>query len=174
MPTEPHFAPITMPTIIDVESSGLGPESYPIEIGVSLSSGVRYCSLIHPAPSWISWDTTAEAIHGISRRELLSHGSPIGDVARELNRLLENQTAYTDGWVVDQRWITQLFYEASIPKKFFVSALENILSEGQMAIWHETKNRVTRELGLKRHRASADALIVQETYIRTRRATLSN
>jgi hypothetical protein len=155
------------PSIIDVESSGLGPDSYPIEIGVSLSSGDRYCSLILPAPSWTGWDRTAEEIHGISRQALLSSGKPIGDVARELNRLLENQTVYTDGWVVDQRWIVQLFYEAAIPQRFFVSALETILSEGQMKIWHETKNRLIKELKLKRHRASADAQIIQETYKRT-------
>jgi hypothetical protein len=159
------------PAIIDVESSGLGPDSYPIEVGVSLPSGDRYCSLIHPAPSWTAWDRTAQEIHGISRETILSQGEPIGDVTRELNRLLENRTVYTDGWVVDQRWINRLFYEASIPRQFSVSALETILSEGQMEIWHETKNRVMKELGLKRHRASADAWIVRETYMRTLKIT---
>ncbi len=157
------------PSIIDVESSGLGPESYPIEIGVALSSGEQYCSLILPAPSWDTWDRHSELIHGISLEEVMTSGKPIGDVTRELNRLLENRTVYTDGWVVDQRWISQLYYEASIPKQFTVSSLESILSEGQMNIWHESKNHVMRELGLKRHRASADALIIQETYTRTRK-----
>lgn len=167
MNSEAHVTGAVKPSIIDVESSGLGSESYPIEVGVSLSSGNRYCSLILPAPSWISWDRTAEEIHGIPRQTLLSCGKPIGDVTRELNRLLEGQTVYTDGWVVDQRWITQLFYEAAIPQLFSVSALETILSEEQMNIWHETKNHVMQELNLKRHRASADALIIQETFIRT-------
>jgi len=134
---------------------------------VSLPSGGRYCSLIRPAPSWTGWDRTAEFLHGISRREILTNGKPIGDVTRELNRLLENRTVYTDGWVVDHHWIAQLFFEAAIPQLFSVSALETILSEKQMEIWHETKNRVIRELGLKRHRASADAQIIQETYTRT-------
>lgn len=155
------------PSIIDVESSGLGSKSYPIEVGVALSSGELYCSLILPAPSWTTWDRTSEMIHGISRQVVLSRGHPIGDVTRDLNRLLENRTVYTDGWVVDQRWISQLYYEASIPQLFSVSSLENILSEGQMKIWHETKKRVIAELGLNRHRASADAMVIQETYTRT-------
>lgn len=156
------------PAIIDVESSGLGTESYPIEIGVVLSSGEGYCSLVVPAPSWTHWDPAAEKIHGISRKEVLTYGKPIGEVARDLNRLLENQTVYSDGWVVDQPWITRLFYEASIPRRFFFSPLESILSEEQMAVWHEVKKEVITERKLKRHRASADAWIIQETYARTR------
>ena len=37
---------IIRPDIIDIEASGFGPDSYPIEIGVALSSGEKYCSLI--------------------------------------------------------------------------------------------------------------------------------
>jgi hypothetical protein len=171
MPPEPSSSEISAPAIIDVESSGLGPDSYPIEVGVSLPSGDRYCNLIHPAPSWTAWDRTAQEIHGISRETILSEGIPIGDVTRELNQLLRNRTVYTDGWVVDHHWIAQLYYEAAIPQRFSVSSLETILSEEQMAIWHETKNRVIKELKLERHRASADARIVQETYMRTLRIT---
>jgi len=169
MPPKSRSAEPAAPAIIDVESSGLGPDSYPIEVGVSIPSGDRYCSLSLPAPSWTAWDRTAEEIHGISRKMILSCGKPIGDVTRELNRLLENQTVYTDGWVVDQPWISQLYYEAAIPQQFFVSSLETILSEAQMNIWHETKKRVIKELKVERHRASADALIIQETYMRTLR-----
>ena len=38
------FGPISTPTIIDVEASGFGPRSYPIEIGVALESA-RHCLL---------------------------------------------------------------------------------------------------------------------------------
>ena len=48
------------PTIIDVEASGFGPYSYPIEIGVALDNGDKYCTLILPAPAWTHWDEEAE------------------------------------------------------------------------------------------------------------------
>ena len=40
------------PLIIDVEASGFGPLSYPIEVGLALSAGEKYCSLILPAADW--------------------------------------------------------------------------------------------------------------------------
>ena len=44
------------PLIIDVEASGFGSKSYPIEIGVALNDGQRFCTLILPAPNWTHWD----------------------------------------------------------------------------------------------------------------------
>lgn len=43
-----------------------------------------------------------------------------------------------------------------------------ILSEAQMAAWHATKDRVLDDLALRRHRASYDAFVVQETWMRTK------
>ena len=41
------------PFIIDVEASGFGSSSYPIEIGVALEYGSRHSALIKPADDWI-------------------------------------------------------------------------------------------------------------------------
>ncbi|MBC2716396.1 MAG: hypothetical protein HF978_13915 [Desulfobacteraceae bacterium] len=158
---------ITRPVIIDVEASGFGSDSYPIEVGVVLTSGKRYCSLIFPASEWTHWDAEAAKVHGITKAFLKKYGRPVTEVAKALNSLLADQTVYTDAWAVDLRWITRLFYTAGIYQQFKVSALENILSEAQMNIWHETKNQVLTGVRLKRHRASSDAFIIQETYART-------
>lgn len=158
---------VTRPSIIDVEASGFGPDSYPIEIGVILTSGKRYCSLIFPASEWIHWDEPAAKVHGITREDLKRFGRPVTEVAKALNELLAGLVIYTDAWGVDLRWITRLFYTAGIYKQFRVSALENILSEAQMNIWHDTKNQVLAEVNCQRHRASSDAFIIQETYART-------
>ena len=91
----------------------------------------------------------------------------MADVAMFLNEVLEGKTIYTDGWVVDKPWLTTLFHAARVPMSFTVSSLEMILSPEQMAVWHETKDEVIRDMGLKRHRASYDALIIQETYKRS-------
>ena len=158
------------PCIIDIEASGFGPFGYPIEVGVALSSGDQYCSLIHPSPEWTFWDDEAEKIHRVPRDILETYGKPVDEIAGELNRLLENQTVYSDGWVVDKPWILQLFDKARMPLQFNVSALEMILTEDQMGIWDEAKNKIHEELDLKRHRASMDAIIIQKTYVRTHEA----
>ena len=156
------------PIIIDVEASGFGGTSYPIEVGVALDDDTTYCSLILPAPEWNHWDADAEKVHRIAREVLRTHGKPLREVASSLNALVAGRTAYTDGWVVDKPWLTTLFHEARVPMTFRVSALEMILTPQQMERWHETKDRLLAEATRDRHRASFDAWIVQETYKRTR------
>jgi hypothetical protein len=155
------------PNIIDVEASGFGAQSYPIEIGVALSSGQRWCSLITPPAHWSHWSAEAEGVHNVSRDTLLRHGKPIARVCEELNTLLRGQTAYSDGWVVDRPWLTKLFTQARISMAFDVSPLERILSEAQMEIWHATKERLAARSGEARHRASSDAWLIQKTFNET-------
>ena len=155
------------PLIIDVEASGFGVMSYPIEVGVALDDDTKYSSLILPAPEWDHWDDNAEKIHRIARDILETYGKPMQVVAGNLNSLLEGKTLYTDGWVVDKPWLTTLFHKAQIRMNFSVSPLEMILSEQQMERWHDTKNRILAEVIQRRHRASFDAWIIQETYKRT-------
>ncbi len=155
------------PIIIDVEASGLGGMSYPIEVGVALEDDTKYCSLIMPAPDWTHWDDGAESVHRIARDILENYGKPIHEVASELNQRFEGKTLYTDGWVVDKPWLTTLFHAAGVDMKFTVSALEMILSEQQMERWHTTKDKILSEVKKARHRASFDAWVIQETYKQT-------
>jgi hypothetical protein len=159
------------PIIVDIEASGFGTGSYPIEVGVVLNDGRKYCSLIAPAPGWTHWDEDAERVHCVSRDMLEAYGKPALEVARSLNELLPQRIAYSDGWVVDKTWLDQLYFAAGIPSAFSLSALEMILTESQMEIWHATKDELLRELGQHRHRASFDAYVVQETWQRTWSAT---
>jgi len=158
---------VTNPLIIDVEASGFGAHSYPIEIGLAMDEGEKFCTLILPAPDWTHWDDEAEKVHRVPRDILETYGKPMKQVAEELNEILEGKTVYTDGWVVDKPWLTTLFHAAGVPMKFDVSSLEMILSEPQMNNWHDTKDRIIEEMELKRHRASYDAIIIQETFKRT-------
>lgn len=161
------------PYIVDVEASGFGSRSYPIEIGLALEPDSRYCSLIRPAPDWTHWNPEAEQVHHITRKTLADHGKPLTRVAKDLNRILAGATVYTDGWSVDKPWISRLFIDAGIRQAFSVSPLERILTESQMTLWHETQKEIISTLHLNRHRASTDAFIVQETFVRTRRLLLS-
>jgi hypothetical protein len=160
------------PLIIDVEASGFGGTSYPIEIGLALDDGHKYCTLIQPAQDWTHWDMDAERIHRISRDILETYGRTLAGVAETLNELLASRTVYSDGWVVDKPWLTTLFHAARTEMLFRVSPLELILTEAQMAAWHGEKDRVAAGIDLSRHRASHDAWIIQETYRRTYHASL--
>lgn len=155
------------PLIVDVEASGFGGESYPIEIGIALEGGAKFCTLIMPAPDWNHWDDDAEKVHRVSRDILETYGKPMKDVAMFLNEILEGKTTYTDGWVVDRPWLTILFHAAGVQMNFTVSSLEMILSPEQMAVGHDIKDEVIEDMELRRHRASYDAVIIQETYKRT-------
>jgi len=165
------LAQIDQPLIIDIEASGFAADSYPIEVGLALKEDQRYCSLIIPAPDWNHWCMEAQQYHHIDRQTLAAYGKAIVDVAAELNHLLAEQTVYSDGWVVDKPWLIKLFHWARLEPSFRISPLEMILSEDQMDIWHQVKDQVIEDLAINRHRASNDALIIQQTYQRTRKMT---
>ena len=86
-----------IPNIIDIEASGFGGTSYPIEIGIVLSSGEKYCSLIKPELNWTHWSEEAEHVHHISKEILQQRGKPALQVAIAINEFLEGKTVYSDG-----------------------------------------------------------------------------
>ena len=97
-----------VPSIIDIEASGFGRDSYPIEVGLVLPDGETHCHIIRPDDSWTHWDASAEAVHGIRRSLLVENGLPPLQVAGELNRLLAGNKVYTDAWSYDLSWLGKL------------------------------------------------------------------
>jgi len=156
-----------VPNVIDIEASGFGAGSYPIEVGVVLESGKTVCNLIRPESEWEHWDKNAEALHGIERPLLFKNGQPVKKIAQILNSVLEGKTVYTDGWGVDNTWLSLLYYHAGMHQSFRLETIRILLSEEQVIYWHPTKDRITQELDLKRHRASSDALVLQKTFLQT-------
>ena len=154
------------PIVIDVEASGFGKGSYPIEVGIVLSDGSRHCYLIAPARGWTHWDEQAERVHGISRELLQTHGRSVQDVAWRLNQLLRNKTVYSDAWAFDMSWLGKLYDAANMHQTFRVADITELMDEEQMRQWDLVRHRVIAELGLRRHRASGDARILQETWRR--------
>lgn len=152
-----------MYSFIDVEASGLGVGSYPIEVGIALPDGRTHCTLICPPAHWIHWDSQAEQLHGISRDSLLVNGRSVLKAAMMLNEWLDGQTVYTDGWGNDSCWLAKLFAEAGIVQRFTLDSVVTLLEPAQKDAWHPTKSQVLGELRVMRHRASNDALIVQKT-----------
>lgn len=157
---------LSAPCIIDVEASGFGAGSYPIEVGAALSDGRAYCSLINPEPDWRHWEPTAESVHGITRDTLAAHGKPAHVVAADLNRCLKGTTVYTDAWYHDYQWLARLFDAAEMPQLFKLQDLRQLLTEPALAIWDDTKTQVMLSMALARHRASNDAKVLQQTLIK--------
>ena len=157
-----------VPTVIDLEASGFGPRSYPIEVGFCLPDGSTFCTLIRPEPEWTHWDPQAEKLHHITRDLVLQRGRSAAEVARLLNTELKGQTVYSDGWANDYSWMGALFDVADLSPHFRLENLRALLQENEADHWHECKLQVALELGTQRHRASADARLLQLTLQRVR------
>lgn len=158
------------PIILDVEASGFGQGSYPIEVGLALPDGTPHCYLITPARSWKSWDVEAEKVHGITPEVLTTYGRSLEDVTWRLNELLRDKTVYSDAWSSDMSWLGKLFDAANVPQTFRIASLRELMNEYQLEHWDAVKQKVSDDLALRRHRASGDARILQETFKRTQQS----
>lgn len=163
-------APEALFPVLDIEASGFGAGSYPIEIGFVLPDASSYCTLIRPAERWVHWQPQAEATHGITRDVLAKHGKPLVDVAFQLNQTLRGMTLYTDCWSADWGWVSRLYDEAELVPRFRLEDLRLLLTIEQANRWHVVKDAVAAELALNRHRASNDARVLQLTLQRVRAA----
>jgi len=154
----------SLPIIIDVEASGFGFNSYPIEIGLAMEDGATRCFLIKPEPGWVHWSPDSENLHGISRETLSKYGRSVKEVGTILNQMLAGKTVYSDGWSYDQSWLNLLFVFAKQPLQFRLEAITYLLNEEQLNAWTRVKHELIDQLEFKRHRASNDALILQRTF----------
>lgn len=153
--------PSPLPCVLDIEASGFGRSSYPIEVGYVLPDGRAACMLVRPALQWTHWDAGAEQVHGITRSVLATHGRDAREVALALNRDLEGQTVYCDGWAHDYAWLAALFEEAGFSPSFKLESVGALLDDAHLAQLDQARRDAVAELGLKRHRASNDARALQ-------------
>ena len=97
---------------IDVEASGLSPESYPIEVGWSDLDGNSDSILIKPLATWTDWDPSAVALHGISREQLAAEGAPVGEAAARIAAVTAGRVVLSDCTIWDMAWLSRLFVAA--------------------------------------------------------------
>ena len=152
--------------MIDVEASGFGRGSYPIEVGFVLPDGRSDCMLIRPPGQWQHWDPAAEHLHRIGRALLERHGQSPDDVVDRLNRQLDGTLVYTDGWGNDYPWLSILHDVAGRRPTYRLESLQKLLTQDELARWDATKATVFAEAAQARHRASADARLLQATVVR--------
>jgi hypothetical protein len=149
------------PTILDIEASGFGRGSYPIEIGFCAADGALFCSLIQPERDWQHWEAGAEALHGISRELLEHHGRPARWMAEQLNSRLRGQVVYCDGWGHDYTWLARLYEAVQLRMSFKLDDVRGLLNEDEAQRWKGITEAVRSRQHLTRHRASSDARVLQ-------------
>ncbi len=98
---------------LDFEASGLGRSSYPIEVAV-VDCLTTACTswLIRPMADWLRngiWSDEAAVIHQIALFDLMAHGRPVAQVARELADCCRGKTVLCDGGEHDWQWLALLF-----------------------------------------------------------------
>ncbi|WP_374568376.1 hypothetical protein [Ideonella sp.] len=152
----------TLPCVIDIEASGFGRGSYPIEVGFVLPDGYARCTLVRPGDDWTHWDDTAERLHGLTRELLLRHGRPAPEVAALLNEHLGGCSVYCDNWAHDFAWLARLYDSAGLTPAFRLRHLRELLDEQQIERWDAACARARAGLRIDRHRASNDARVLQK------------
>jgi len=152
--TDSDATQASLPCVLDIEASGFGRGSYPIEIGFVLPDGTAYCTLIAPDAGWTHWDGDAERVHGISRSLLQRHGKSAAEVAAELNQRLAGRAVYCDNWAHDYTWLARLFESAATRPSFQLRHVRELLSENAAERFDDMREIVARNLQLRRHRAS--------------------
>ncbi|AKJ26966.1 hypothetical protein [Caldimonas brevitalea] len=159
----PEPKPPSLPAVLDFEASGFGAGSYPIEVGFVLPDGRAFCSLIRPLPHWTRWDASAEAVHGISRATVERYGRSPEVVTEMLDQHLANSRVYSDGWGHDYTWLHVLYDAVGRQPRFRLENIRSLLSEEAVSRWPSVKAEVARRTAMQRHRASADARLLQLT-----------
>jgi hypothetical protein len=158
---------------IDLEASGLGSNSWPIEVGWAFESGAPTSMFVRPAPSWPleAWDENAQRLHGITRERLHREGRDPREVADALNEALTGSAVFSDAPDWDGFWLFRLFSAAGAKQDFalqdFGRLVRPLAGFGEAALLAQA----TR-LSPRNHRASGDARHLQTIYRLARETAL--
>lgn len=151
---------------LDVESSGLGEDSYPIEVALCDDALSLRSWLVRPEPGWTSWSVLAESLHGMGRDAVCRDGEPAAAVAHAMS------AAAGDGWVAsdapeaDGAWVDRLYAAAGLERPFrIVDVGEALLGLGvpveaavaRARAWDRARAAAARRFPHV-HRAGPDAL----------------
>lgn len=139
---------------VDLEASGLGAESYPIEIAWKCpESGETDSFLINPdsVQGWSYWDDFAEELHGLDRQQLVAQGLSAKDACERLNARLSGRRLISDALEFDSFWVRRLFEAVGEKARFEVVGLDALLSAEQLIQY-----RFVARSQFRRHRAMQD------------------
>lgn len=140
--------------VIDIEASGLGDDSYPIEIawGHRYDPTVYDSFLIRPPENWTHWDDYAEFnIHGLSRETLRREGISVADAVARLERHLGGKTVYSDYVPSDRPWVVKLYRQIGREPTFEFRSIQSLIRPDKIADYFLRYDSTPT-----RHRALAD------------------
>lgn len=150
---------------IDVEASGLGSKSWPVEVGWAFEEGEPQAFMIRPHDSWTdeAWDPQAERLHGLDRARLEREGVAPKEVCRALNEAFAGAEVYSDAPDWDGFWLFRLFSAAGVRQGFALRDFAWLMRPLPRA--HEPAILARAAcLAPRRHRAAADARHLQALY----------
>ncbi len=150
---------------IDLEASGLGPASWPIEVGWCFPDEEPEALLIKPADDWAdeAWDHNAEALHGLSQQKLRKNGFGIEEVCQRLNAALGKKEVYSDAPDWDGFWLYRLFSAAGAKQGFDLRDFGELLRSFPPEKVSAAISAAT-QTAPHRHRAREDVLHMQAVY----------
>lgn len=149
---------------IDIESSGLHKDSYPIEVGFTLGKE-SYSYMIKRPPEWSFWDDVSEkCYHNISREELDEKGINPLDVVTLMNEILVGQVLYTDSYAFDEYWLRKLYSYTNIEMAFKLVDFRKLTADYGISDYSffELKEELNN-MDLA-HRAAYDAQLNKEVF----------
>lgn len=144
---------------IDLEASGLGAKSWPIEAGWCYAAGEPEAMLIKPDDSWPldQWDENAFALHGVTYETLMESGVEPEKVCAALNEALSGKIVYSDAPDWDGFWFYRLFQAAGVRQKFTLRDFYDVFR----SMPPEKLDRIierANEIAPRAHRAVPDVL----------------
>jgi hypothetical protein len=100
--------------IIDFEASGLGRNSYPIEVAWGDGKHPVTSFLLNPEnmDGWTDWDPRSLEFHRISRDELIQKGKDPRRIAAKMVKELAGKTLYSDEPRYDNMWKDRLLKDS--------------------------------------------------------------
>ncbi len=143
---------------LDFEASGLGAQSWPVEVGWVDVAGSQDSCLIRPHHSWsmAAWDPAAEKLHGLDIDTLNAEGEPVEEVCRRLNDRIGAASVYSDAPDWDGFWLYQLYQAARVKPSFELSNFGRLvrpLAAGREELLFARAD----EIAPRTHRAIPDA-----------------
>jgi hypothetical protein len=147
---------------LDIEASGLGSQSWPVEIGWAVGAAAPVSMLVRPHPTWPAdaWDPRAEALHGISLAQLNRDGADPRDAAERLNRELDGAEVFSDAPDWDGFWLFRLFGAAGLRQRFSVQDFARLMRSLGVADGAALLDQANR-ISPRRHRAAPDVQHLQ-------------
>jgi len=151
---------MTRLAFLDIEASGFGPGSYPVEVGWTFGDGAGESWLICPPDEWTTagWEAEAEALHGLSRAWLEREGWSAAYVADRVVAQLADTRLYSDAAVIDGQWLSRLLEWSSLPVWLPVRPFEELLPlvNATAGAMHAAIGAANRSFP-RRHRALPDS-----------------